>query len=131
MPSSSSVQAEESGYAGLTSTLSELCQKCHRIQNHIKPLSTSLHTTCDRVSSGNCRYRGSMCTSPPALQQTRRRLTPGPAALTSAPFSPLRPTHCRLPAATPPTRSSRPAERPSDASMAAPQCHKPIAQQPP
>lgn len=65
-------------HAGLTSTMSELCQKCQRIQNHMKPLRSSLWITCRRVSSGNCRYRGSMCTPPPALQQTHNRLAPGP-----------------------------------------------------
>lgn len=117
--------------AGLTNTMSELCQKCQRIQNHMKPLRTSARITCARVSSGNCRYRGRMCTSPPALQQTRhRRLTPGPAGTPARPTPLARPTHCRSPVAPLPARSSRPADRPSDASMMAappppslPQCH--------
>lgn len=58
-----------------TSTASESCQKRQRIQNHIVPLKNSAWITWDLVSWGNCRYRGSMCTPPPALWDKRKRLS--------------------------------------------------------
>lgn len=51
----------------LTSTASESCQKRHRIQNHMVALKNSAWIAWDRVSCGNCLYRGSMCAPPPAL----------------------------------------------------------------
>lgn len=100
---------------------------CHRIQNHISPLSSSLRTACARVSSGNCRYRGSMCTPPPALQRAPRSRTRTDPAGSPHPVPAPFPTHCRRPSPVPspfpvpPARSSRPAQRPSDANMAAAQ----------
>lgn len=52
-----------------TSTASESCQKRQRIQNHMVALKNSAWITWDLVSWGNCLYRGSMCTPPPALRQ--------------------------------------------------------------
>lgn len=79
IPSSSSVHWEGSGYGKWPSTSSESCQKRQRIQNHMNPLYNSPWNTWDLVSWGNCLYRGSMCTPPPALQNKTR--------LTACPFS--------------------------------------------
>lgn len=119
--------------AGLTSTMSELCQNCHRIQNHMKPVSASPRITCARVNSGNCRYRGGMCTPPPALQHSTAPPHSGPRRPRPArlPRCPARPAHRRRPGTATLVCSSRPAARPSAATtMAVPNVTRTAQQRP-
>lgn len=57
----------------LTRTASELCQECHRIQNHMKPLRSSERNFWCLVIWGGWRYWGTMCGPPPALIHTHTR----------------------------------------------------------
>lgn len=54
----------------LTRMASGSCQVCHRIQNHMAPLSSSAWNFWFLVIWGGCLYWGSMWGPPPALKHT-------------------------------------------------------------
>ncbi len=57
----------------LTSTASGSCHMCHRIQNHMAPLSSSAWNFWFLVSWGGCLYWGSIWGTPPALKHDRQK----------------------------------------------------------